>query len=220
MEQGENGANAQVETSAPVPEQNTNIMAKSMNEKKKTNGMLIGMILCAIFAVGGIGFGVWAMMDGNAKEARMNNDINELRQQVEDLKNKNNDDEGDYIYGKPDFVNEIDSIFVTYNGDNKDAVDIFDGEIQYYTFNAELEQIEESEHIIETDTTEIMEYVFDNLDYLTEDETLIINDWSIEVNSGNKSCKISGTGEYPEWFKELLNKMNVSEYGNYSKKNV
>ena len=198
------------------------ISVSIQNESKISGGVLIGMIICVILAIGGIGVGVWAMMDGNAKEARINNDINELRQQVEDLKNKKNDDD-DYVYGKPDFANEIDSISVTYNGDNNDVVDIFDGEIYYYTFNAddtELVPIEESENVIETDTAEIMEYVFDNIDYLTEDETLIINDWSIEVNSGNKFCMISGAGEYPEWFKELLNKLNVSEYGNYSKKNV
>ncbi len=33
--------------------------------KKKPNGMLYGLILAIILALGGVGFGVWAMMDGN-----------------------------------------------------------------------------------------------------------------------------------------------------------
>lgn len=35
--------------------------------KKKSNGMLYGLIFAIILALGGIGFGVWAMMDGNSR---------------------------------------------------------------------------------------------------------------------------------------------------------
>ncbi|MBR2710633.1 hypothetical protein IKF02_03330 [Candidatus Saccharibacteria bacterium] len=54
-------------------------------EKKKNNGMLLGLILCIVLAIGGIGFGVWAMMDGNSQKDALNNQINTLKQQNDEL---------------------------------------------------------------------------------------------------------------------------------------
>lgn len=62
-----------------------NIMAQGVSEKKKGGkGMLYGMILCAVLAVGGIGFGVWTWMDGNTQKDSLN-------QQISDLKKKNSE---------------------------------------------------------------------------------------------------------------------------------
>lgn len=58
------------------------------NDSKKNNGMLIGMIILAILAVGGVGFGVWAMMDGNAKVEKKDAQITELNKQVSELNDK------------------------------------------------------------------------------------------------------------------------------------
>lgn len=54
-------------------------------EKKKSNGMLIGLILCLLLAVGGISFGVWAMLDGNAQKDKLNTQISNLQSQNNDL---------------------------------------------------------------------------------------------------------------------------------------
>ena len=51
-------------------------------KSKKSHGMLYGMILLAILAVGGIGFGVWAMMDGNSKVEKKDKQITELQSQL------------------------------------------------------------------------------------------------------------------------------------------
>lgn len=53
--------------------------------KKKNNGMLIGLILCLLVAAGGIGFGVFAMMDGNAQTTELNKQISSLKKQNSDL---------------------------------------------------------------------------------------------------------------------------------------
>lgn len=53
--------------------------------KKKSNGMLIGLILCIVLAIGGIGFGVWMMMDGNTQKDSLNKQISDLRKQNNDL---------------------------------------------------------------------------------------------------------------------------------------
>ena len=52
------------------------------DKPKKSHGVLYGMILLAILAAGGIGFGVWAMMDGNAQVAKKDEQITDLNRQL------------------------------------------------------------------------------------------------------------------------------------------
>ena len=80
--------------------------------KKSGKGMIFGLVLCAILAVGGIGFGVWAMMDGEAQKNGLNEQISALKTQNNELMdklsaassnatdtNKDSDvDTADYIY--------------------------------------------------------------------------------------------------------------------------
>ena len=87
MEQGNDITNTQVNATATAPRQD-NMMAGGVSEKKKGGkGMLYGMILCAILAIGGIGFGVWAMMDGNSQVAKKDEQIADLKKQITDLMN-------------------------------------------------------------------------------------------------------------------------------------
>ena len=53
------------------------------NSGKKGKGMAIGMICLAILAVAGIGFGVWAFLDGNQQKTELNNQINSLNAQIQ-----------------------------------------------------------------------------------------------------------------------------------------
>ncbi len=62
-------------------------MTKDM--KTKNSGMLIGLIVLAIVALGGIGFGVWAMLDGNNQVADANKKVDVANQQVDELKKQN-----------------------------------------------------------------------------------------------------------------------------------
>ena len=52
------------------------------DKPKKSHGMLYGMVLLAILAIGGIAFGVWEMMDGNSQVAEKDKQIAELRGQL------------------------------------------------------------------------------------------------------------------------------------------
>ena len=52
------------------------------DKPKKNHGMLYGMILLAILAAGGIGFGVWAMMDGNSRAQKKDEQILQLQSQL------------------------------------------------------------------------------------------------------------------------------------------
>lgn len=64
--------------------QNVNMMAQGA-KPKNNKGMMIGMIVLAILAVGGIGFGVWAFLSGNQKEdkiSELNNQVSSLQSQL------------------------------------------------------------------------------------------------------------------------------------------
>ena len=54
----------------------------SRDKPKKNLGVILGMVFLAILAAGGIGFGVWAMMDGNSQVAKKDEQIADLRSQL------------------------------------------------------------------------------------------------------------------------------------------
>lgn len=67
-----------------------NIMEQGLSAVKKPGkGLIAGMIVCAILAVAGIGFGVWAMMDGNAKTDELNSQVAKSNAQVAQLQKQN-----------------------------------------------------------------------------------------------------------------------------------
>lgn len=52
------------------------------DKPKKNKGMIAGLIILALLAAGGIGFGVWAFLSGNQKEAKLNEQISDLQSQL------------------------------------------------------------------------------------------------------------------------------------------
>ena len=90
---------ADVPINAPEPPKE-NTMAIG-TPKKKSHTMLIGMILLAVIAAGGVGFGVWAMLDGNSRADKLNDQISTLQQQNSSLLEQMGDasvlDDGDTI---------------------------------------------------------------------------------------------------------------------------
>ena len=65
------------------------------DKTKKSHGMLYGMILLAILAAGGIGFGVWAMMDGNSRVAKKDEQIASLNSQLAEKSQEQTEVESD-----------------------------------------------------------------------------------------------------------------------------
>ena len=85
-------AGAPANTTAPVAKKETapeqNIMAVGVSAKKKGKGMIYGLVLLALLAAGGIGFGVWTMMDGNTQKEQLNSQISALKTQNNELSEK------------------------------------------------------------------------------------------------------------------------------------
>lgn len=103
---------APVEPAAPVAPTNT--------PKKKSNVMLILVILFALLAAGGIGFGVWAMMDGNSRveEAKKQCNSYETKCNVpDDNKSDNNSDDNNNDNGGSANTDSSDSAKYLYVND-------------------------------------------------------------------------------------------------------
>lgn len=50
------------------------------NKPKKSAGMITALVCAIILAIGGVGFGIWAIMDGNSKVAKKDEQINVLKE--------------------------------------------------------------------------------------------------------------------------------------------
>lgn len=48
------------------------------NKPKPSKGMIVALVCAIVLAVGGIGFGVWAMMDGGIQKEQLNSRISDL----------------------------------------------------------------------------------------------------------------------------------------------
>ena len=85
---------------------------KLAKEKKSGKGMLIGMILLGLVAVCGVGFGVWAMMDGWSQKDTLSAQVDSLKAQnsefLEQLSEVTTDDGGTIIDIDTDDNNDID----------------------------------------------------------------------------------------------------------------
>ena len=106
MEPNQN-TNMQNATSVPTSTGVSNVSSTSLNmpdksvesskpgsdvvfqdKPKKNMGVILTIVLLALLAAGGIGFGVWAMMDGNSQVAKKDEQISALKKQNSELQDK------------------------------------------------------------------------------------------------------------------------------------
>ena len=77
-------------------------------DKPKINkGVIVGMVCLALLAVGGISFGVWAMMDGNAKVTKKNEQIAELNSKLTEEKQSVSDEVAMEDDGTSDVIKRV-----------------------------------------------------------------------------------------------------------------
>lgn len=77
----------------------------------KKTGWILAVVFLLIVAAGGIGFGVWAWMDGNAQKDALNEQISALKQQNSELQDKPGDNDTD-IDTDSDGINTADYIYL------------------------------------------------------------------------------------------------------------
>jgi len=188
------------------------------NTKTTENTMravIIVLIICVILSVLGVGLGIYGSIQANSALSQLNG---ELIEDEEDLDSEDEEDEP-YSFGKPTNADEISYISISYNGKN-DFIEISNGEEddQYAYYYAYDENGNEIGDEAEVDIKGIVQHVFDNdLQYLGENEPTDNETWSVEVDSTYGYSYISGESEAPEWFKTLLQKLDVDNKGYQSK---
>ena len=74
---------------ASNPSTNMDSNPTPQNPPKKSHSALYGMIFFAILAAAGIGFGIWAMLDGNSKAEKKEAQISDLQSQLSEAMQAN-----------------------------------------------------------------------------------------------------------------------------------
>lgn len=145
-----------------------------------------------------------------------------------DVKNDNQKEEGfkpNILARKPEKFSDVEFISIRYNG-GKDFITITkenDYTIEYKGINESGEPIKNEDgseitntsKLTETTQEYIMKKVVPELDKYKNGS----DDWFISINVESASTSLRGKkGTEPEWFKELLNQLEVEKYGNMSLK--
>ena len=78
--------------------------------KKKGNAMVFALVLLALLAAGGIGFGVWAMMDKNQQVEDLNKQITTLKDQNSSLQDKIYELQDEIEAQKQEVIEEVDCV--------------------------------------------------------------------------------------------------------------
>jgi hypothetical protein len=179
------------------------------NKDKLLSGIIIALVICMVLAVLGTCFGIYGTIQANNALTKLDDDY-----PGEDMEFDGGEIADENKYSKPSTVDEIELVAISYN-DNKDFVDIVKNQeesyIDYYTSD------ENGDYVgtpIETDVTELLQYVFDNdLEYLGDNDILDNETWSLEIDTSEGVSYISGESNPPKWFNELLKKLDVDNKG-------
>lgn len=86
-----------INTEMPTTPMNPGDNLVFRDKPKKNTGMIVGMVILAVLAAGGIGFGVWAYLSGNQKNTELNNKISDLNSQITTLNDEINNAANDSV---------------------------------------------------------------------------------------------------------------------------
>ena len=110
---GDTGQNS--ETMESTKPSNDVVFQDVPAKKSSKTGIILGFVLLALIAAGGVGFGVWAMMDGNTQREQLNEQIAALKEQNDRLSEQISDD--------PKNDDNSESEQDSANDDNKEPID-------------------------------------------------------------------------------------------------
>ena len=180
--------------------------------EKTLKSTMVTVFCLAIVALFGAGFGIYGTIQANRALSYLEEE--ELATNNEDTTSDSVDDSEESSFVIPTEADDIVYISVTYN-DGQDYIDIAndgtDSSISYYD--------DSTENTTTTDVTEIVQYVFDNnLDYLGDNEYNEEDTWSLDVETEDGYSYVGGTGSAPEWFNDLLKKLDADKNGYQSQK--
>lgn len=196
---------------------NSNTPTSPQDLEKTLKATLVIVFCLAIIALIGAGFGIYGTIQANRALHYLESDDSSLDIKSDDLDEEALDDETSFT--KPTTADDITYASLVYNN-GQDYIDIIndgaDSNIDYYTVTDDDETIENS---VTTGVTDILNYIYENdLNYLGENDYNEDDIWSLEVDTEDGYSYVGGTSTAPDWFNELLKKLDIDKNGYQSKK--
>lgn len=159
----------------------------------KKTGWILAVVFLLIVAAGGVGFGVWAMMDGNAQKAALNSQISALKQQNNDLQDKL-DNGGDTVINIDTDGNEVntaDYIYVGEWGLKIKKPENWRSLISEYSFSNDYPQAVDTFTIKETSSSEIASVLISNRGEASCDDLAVAPDICFNIDGSNFMVSVS-----------------------------
>ena len=159
----------------------------------KKTGWILAIVLLLIVAAGGVGFGVWAMMDGNAQKDALNSQISALKQQNNDLQDKL-DNGGDTVINIDTDGNEVntaDYIYVGEWGLKIKKPENWRSLISEYSFSNDYPQAVDTFTIKETSSSEIANILISNRGEASCDDLAVAPDICFNIDGSNFMVSVS-----------------------------
>lgn len=159
----------------------------------KKTGWILAVVFLLIVAAGGVGFGVWAMMDGNAQKDALNSQISALKQQNNDLQDKL-DNGGDAVINIDTDGNEVntaDYIYVGEWGLKIKKPENWRSLISEYSFSNDYPQAVDTFTIKETSSSEIANVLISNRGEASCDDLAVAPDICFNIDGSNFMVSVS-----------------------------
>lgn len=153
----------------------------------KKTGWILAVVLLLIVAIGGVGFGVWAMMDGNAQKDALNSQISALKQQNSELQEKL-DNGGDTIVNVDtdgDEVNATEYIYVGEWGLKIRKPENWRSLISEYSFSNDYPQAVDTFTIKEVSSSDIANILISNRGEASCDNLAVASDVCFDIDGNN-----------------------------------
>ncbi len=197
------------------------------NHKKIITCLIVLLIFNAILAIVNIILNIMVVTE---QTKTSNKEAGQGYSKVDENHTNNQDDftTTGHGYGKPQKADDIESVYISYGENGKNRINIFnhskyhdeENSITRYEIDNEGNfQNRVSKTLSDDEVLNILKYIFDNdlkylNDYGTTDDGHIISEeniqWKIAVNTRGASCMAYGDNEAPEWFNELLTKLDAN----------
>ena len=179
------------------------------------SGILIGLAICAVCAVIGLGLGILNAVQVSQMSQKLDGFTGDLYgEAVED----DFEESQETACVLPNSADDINYLIVAYNKGVDSAYVDAENKISYYTTSTNSDGDKSSiEQIVQTDTSKIMQQVFQNglsnfgnYDKSAYTEEGDVNwNWVAELETKNGStCQVGGNETSPTWFNTLVELVN------------
>lgn len=205
--------NRTVSVAAPkAPEPTFDNGPSVVGRKERKTGWILAIVLLLIIAAGGVGFGVWAYMDGNTQKDQLNSQISDLQQQNNELQEELSTNSNTVINIDTDAeaVDTVDYIYVGEWGIKIKKPENWRSIISEYSFSNDYPYAVDTFTIKEISSSDVANILISNSGEASCDNLAVAPDVCFDIDGDNFTVSIS------ENVSDAL-RMHFTNIDNYSK---